>query len=301
MARQRTTTRLRKLLNKGQFLYMPSVTDPLGGRLAERTGFKVIYTGGYATGGSKAITEPLLTMSEQVEHAQNIAKACSVPLVCDAGAGFGEPLHTMRTVQEFIGAGIAGIHIEDQLFPKRAHYHKYVAHVVTMQEFLDKIEMACRTRDELDKDFIIIARSDTCRFKGLGEALKRINKAAEVGADLGLVFPRNHREAVAAPKKSRIPLVWVQSRGNRDERPLYSNRQLEEMGYVANIDAQIHIGIMFHYLREAFKEIKRTGDYNGLSEVQWVEARQEIEDLCGLEDYYKIEEQTVEKKNWGRR
>jgi len=301
MAGRRATTRLRALLKKGRFLYMPSVTDPLAGRLAENIGFKVVYTGGYATGGSRTITEPLLTMTEQVEHAKNIAKACSIPLVCDAGAGFGEPLHTMRTVKEFINAGIAGIHIEDQLFPKRAHYHKYVAHAVPMKEFIDKIKMACRARDAIDKDFVIIARSDTCRFEGLGEAIKRINKAATVGADLGLVFPRDHKESVLAPKKSKIPLVWVQSRGNRDSRPLYNNKQLETMGYIANIDAQIHIGITLYYMRKAFMELKRTGDYSGLTPEEWIETRQQIEDLCGLEDHYVIEEQTVEKEKWGKR
>ncbi len=289
------------MLKKGSFLYMPSVTDPLGGRLAESIGFKSVYTGGYATGGSRTVTEPLLTMTEQVEHAKNIAKSCSIPMICDAGAGFGEPLHTMRTVKEFIHAGIAGIHIEDQLYPKRAHYHKYVAHAVPIKEFIDKIKMACSARDAVDKDFVIIARSDTCRFDGLGEAIKRINKAATVGADLGLIFPRNHKEAVAAPKKSKIPLVWVQSRGNRDGRPLYNNKQLEDMGYAGNIDAQIHIGIAFHYLRKAFMEIKRTGEYSGLTAEEWIEARQQIEDLCGLEDYYAIEEQTVELKKWGKR
>ena len=222
-------------------------------------------------------------------------------MICDAGAGFGEPLHTMRTVKEFIYAGIAGIHIEDQLFPKRAHYHKYVAHAVPIKEFIDKIKMASLARDAVDKDFVIIARSDTCRFEGLNEAIKRINKAALVGADIGLIFPRNHKEAIAAPKKSKIPLIWVQSRGNRDGRPLYNNKQLEEMGYVGNIDAQIHIGIAFHYLRKAFKEIKHTGDYSGLTVEDWTEVRQEIEDLCGLEDYYVIEEQTVEKEKWGKR
>jgi methylisocitrate lyase len=170
-----------------------------------------------------------------------------------------------------------------------------------MKALIDKIKMACSARDAVDKDFVIIARSDTCRFEGLNRAIKRINKAANVGADLGLFFPRNHKEAVAAPKKSKIPLAWVQSRGNRDGRPLYDNKQLEEMGYVGNIDAQIHIGIAFHYLCKAFMEIKRTGDYSGLTVEELIETRQQIEDLCGLEDYYVIEEQSVELKKWSKR
>ena len=111
--------------------------------------------------------------------------------------------------------------------------------------------MACRARDAIDKRFVIIARSDTCRFEGLGEAIKRINKAADVGADLGLLFPSNHQEALAAPKKSKLPLIYVQSRGNRDARPLYNTTQLQEMGYIGCIDAQIHIGISYFFLDKA--------------------------------------------------
>ena len=152
------TKQLRALLASGEFLYMPCATTPIEGKLAETAGAKIIYTGGYATGASRAITEPLLTMDEQVRVAGEVARAVAAPLVADAGAGFGEPLHTMRTVREFAAAGVAGIHIEDQLFPKRAHYHKYVAHAVPLPEFVDKIRWACRERDRVDSDFVIIAR-----------------------------------------------------------------------------------------------------------------------------------------------
>src|SRR2546423_12284366 len=117
------TRQLRALLASDEFLYMPSATTPIEGKLAETIGAKVVYTGGYATGATRAITEPLLTMDEQVRVAGEVARAVAVPLVADAGAGVGEPLHTMRTVREFAAAGGAGIHIEDQLFPQRAHYH----------------------------------------------------------------------------------------------------------------------------------------------------------------------------------
>ncbi|MBI4183522.1 MAG: isocitrate lyase/PEP mutase family protein [Proteobacteria bacterium] len=301
MPTQRPTARLRALLKRGTFLYMPSVFDPLGARITEGLGFKAVYTGGYAGGASRAITEPLMTMTEQVEIAREIAASVSLPTVCDAGAGYGEPLHTMRTVVEFARAGIAGIHIEDQLFPKRAHYHKYVAHAIPLKEFVDKIRLACRGRDEVDEDFIVIARSDTARFMGLGEALKRVNAAAEVGADLGLVFPRNHKEAVAAPKRAKLPLIYVLSRGNRDGRPIYTLKELENMGYVACIDAQICVGPAFAAMRGALAEIKKTGAYTGLSQADFVEVRQAIEDALGLDRYYAIEEETVEKKKWGKR
>lgn len=297
----RQTTALRKLLEKKEFLYLPVAYDALGGRLVESLGFQAVYTGGFVTGGSRCTSEPLLTMDEQVRVAGDVASAVRIPLVVDGGAGFGEPLHTMRTVREFIRAGIAGTHIEDQLYPKRAHYHKYVAHVIPRKDFVDKIRFACRQRDESDPDFVIIARTDSCRFEGLEEAVARINLTAEAGADMGLIFPRNDEEMKQAPKLSKIPLVYVISRGNRDNRPLPTGAQLADMGYKAAIDALTYVLVSFHFAKLALAEIKRTGSYSGLTAQQCVAARHEIETLVGLDQFYEIEEQTVEEKKWGKR
>jgi len=295
------TTALRRLLKKKDLVYMPVAYDALGGRLLQSIGFDCVYTGGFVTGGSRCTSEPMLTLDEQVETAGDVAAAIDIPLVADGGAGFGEPLHTMRSVREFIRAGIAGTHIEDQLYPKRAHYHKYVAHAVGRREFVDKIRFACRQRDKSDPDFVIIARTDTCRFKGLKEASWRINAAADVGADMGLVFPRNLEEMKKAPRACKIPLVYVISRGNRDGRPLPTGPQLADMGYKAAIDALTYLLVGFHHAKRAYQEIKKTGGFTGLTHEQCTAARHEIETLVGLDEFYEIEEQTVEQKKWGKR
>ncbi len=297
----RKTTALRKLLKKKEFVYMPVAYDALGGRLVESLGYDAIYTGGFVTGGSRCTSEPMLTMDEQARVAGDVANAVGIPLVADGGAGFGEPLHTMRTVREFIRAGIAGTHIEDQLYPKRAHYHKYVAHSIPRKAFVDKIRFACRQRERSDPDFVVIARTDTCRFEGLKEAVWRVNAAADVGADMGLIFPRNDEEMKKAPRQAKIPLVYVISRGNRDGRPLPTGPQLADMGYKAAIDALTYLLVSFHFAKQAYAEIKRTGGYSGLSQEQCVKARHEIETLVGLDEFYEIEEQTVEGKKWGKR
>jgi 2-methylisocitrate lyase-like PEP mutase family enzyme len=288
------TKRLRELLASGEFLYMPSAATPLEGRLAEAAGTPLVYTGGYVSGASRVISEPLLTMDEQVRIAGEVARAVSVPLIADAGAGFGEPLHTMRTVREFAAAGVSGIHSEDQLYPKRAHYHAYQVHAIPHAEFVAKIQYACRQRDETDPDFVVIARSDTAREFGLDEAILRINAAAEVGADLGLVFPRSRDEAEAAPRLSSVPLIWVQSRGNRDGRPILPLTELRDMGYRGVIDAQIMLGVAVHFMKQALAELVATGNYTGITDEAFVGVRQEIEDLIGLDAYYRIEAETVE-------
>ena len=291
---QSTATTLRKLVTSSGFVYMPSAYDAIGGRLIASLGFAAVYVGGFVTGGSRCTSEPLLTMDEQVRVAGDVAVAVPVPVVADGGAGFGEPLHTMRAVREFIRAGVAGIHIEDQLYPKRAHYHKYVVHGVPVEEFVEKIQFAIRQRDELDRDFVIIARTDTCRALGLDEAVSRINRAADVGADLGLLFPRNPKEAEEAPRRSRLPLVYVQSRGNRDGRPIFSRKEMQDMGYVACIEAQVVLCSALHYHKQVLTELRQTGQVTNMTNAEWVASRQEVEDLIDLTAYYEIEAQTSE-------
>ena len=293
---KRATTQLRDLLRSKTFLHMPAVYDALTGRLVQSLGYESAYVGGYVTGGSMAVTEPLLTMTEQVRLAAEVAQSVKIPIVVDGGAGFGEPLHTMRTISECIHKGIAGAHIEDALYPKRAHYHTYVVHGVPVVEFVEKIQYSVRQRDEQDPDFVIIARTDTCRALGLEEASMRLNRAADVGADLGLLFPRNPKDAEEAPRKCRLPLVYVQSRGNRDGRPIFSRQELQQMGYVACIEAQVVICSALHYHKQVLTELRNTGEVAALSQAEWVASRQEIEDLIDLEKYYEIERQTVEAR-----
>jgi methylisocitrate lyase len=293
---ERPGARFRALLEASAFLHMPSVYDALGGRLVQSLGFEAAYVGGYVTGGSTAISEPLLTMTEQVRLAGDIAQSLDIPLIADAGAGFGEPLHAMRTVREFIRAGVAGVHIEDQLYPKRAHYHKYVVHGIPVEEFVEKIRFACKQRDESDADFVVIARTDTCRALGLEEACMRINRAAEAGADLGLLFPRNRQEAEQAPQRCDLPLIYVQSRGNRDGRPIISRDDLMQMGYAGCIEAQVVLCTAFHFLRIALAELRETGEYTGMTEDEFVLSRQQVEDTINLDAYYEIEAQTVEAR-----
>ncbi len=293
---EKATKQLRNLLQAKEFLHMPSVYDPFGGRLLQTLGYKAGFVGGYVTGAARAVTEPLLTLTEQVQVARDVAEAVSIPILADAGAGFGDALHTMRTVREFIRGGIAGIHIEDQLYPKRAAYHRYVAHAITIEEYVEKIEYACKERDRADPDFVVIARTDTCRFHGVEEATKRINAAAEVGADMGLLFPRNPEEAALAPKMASVPLIYVQSRGNRDKRPLFTRSQLQDMGYVACIEAQLVLCTAHHFMQQALIELRDTGAYTGISPDDFVKSRQAVEDLIGLDEYYEIEAATVETR-----
>jgi len=285
--------KFRKLLKSNEFIFAPVIYDPLTAKIAEMLGYKALSLGGYAVGAHLGTTEPLTTMTEMVDVARRIASSVKVPLIVDAGAGYGEPVHVMRAVREFENAGVAGIHIEDQIYPKRMHYHRdYKEHIIDAQSMSDKIYYACRARD--DKDFVIIARTDSLRTDGLEEAIRRANLYAEAGADMVMVFPNNIEETRVLPKKVRVPLIYVNSPGNRINRPLLSIKDLSDMGYKMLSDSTTVVLAAYASVKRALTDYKKTGKPPGSIE-ELIQLRTELENEClRLTEYYNIEGKTTE-------
>lgn len=208
---------LRELISSGRTLPCPVVYNPLTGMLAKNAGFEVIGVGGYSLGANLMTPEPLLTLTECVEHSRRIVLATQMPVVVDAGAGFGSPVHVQRTVREFEGAGVAGIHLEDQVYPKRVHYHRGIEHVVPAQEMVERIQAAVEARQ--DPDFVLVARTDAMATDGYDEAIRRAHAYVEAGADLIYAWPNDDDEARRAPGDIPAPSVYGVSEGNRLGRP----------------------------------------------------------------------------------
>lgn len=226
-----TTTRMkfRALLSGPRFILTAGVWDPFTARVAESLGIKCAYMGGYHLGAHLATSEPLLTLPEVANSCRYITGAIEIPLVVDVGAGFGEPLHVMRTVKEMERAGAAAIHIEDQAYPKRAHYHKGVEHIIPRQEMVSKIKAAVAART--DPDFVIIGRTDAFRTHGFNEAVERANLLLQAGAEIVLIYPNTVEEARQAAREIKGPLSYTVSEGNTFGRPVFSVQELEDMGY----------------------------------------------------------------------
>jgi methylisocitrate lyase len=295
MTVERMTTRFRRLVARPGLIVAPACFDPLTARIAADVGFECIALGGYALGAASAISEPLMTMTEVVDAARRITASVDVPLIVDAATGFGEPLHVMRAVREFERAGVAAIHIEDQIFPKRAHYHRdYREHTVSAEEMIDKIRFACQARQ--DPDFAIIARTDTMRTDGYEEGIRRARLYAEAGADLVMLFPNMADEAARAPGDCPVPLVYVNSSGNRVGRPVYPSQELERLGYKINYDAISTTIASFQATSALLRRLKETG-LTGLDPAEAIAARKGIEGTIGLEEHYAVEEQTVERQD----
>lgn len=288
------TERLRALMTRKGLIVAPVCYDPLTARIIENLGFDVAYLGGFATGATLCTSEPLTTMTEMVFKAKGIVDRLGIPLVVDAGAGYGEPLHVMRTVQEFERCGVAGIHIEDQHYPKRAHYHKGVEQIITAESMVAKIKAALRAREH--RDFVIIARTDAMRTDGFDEGIRRANIYAEAGADMAMIFPNNEEEAVNAPREIQAPLVYVNSQGNRLGRPIFSVQRLSDMGYKMVLDAITAPIVAFRAVKNAYEELSGKGSVD-FDQQEMIALRQEIENTIGLEDYYRIEEETVETRS----
>lgn len=187
---KRATTRLRELIAAGPTLYVPGCYNAMSARVLEAAGFGAIYMTGYGT--SLSLTglpdAGLLTMSEMVANARYIASAVRVPLIADADNGYGNATNVIRTVREFIGAGVAGIHLEDQVMPKRCG-HVAGRVVIGLDEAVGKVRAAADTRDSLDPDFVLIARTDSRGASGgsLDEAIRRANAFLGAGADLAFI------------------------------------------------------------------------------------------------------------------
>jgi len=207
----------------------------------------------------------------------------------DVGTGFGEPLHVMRMMKEIERAGAASIHIEDQIYPKRAHYHKGIEHIVSRKDMVARIKACVAART--DPDHVIIARTDAVKTDNFAEAVERCNLYLEAGADVGMLFPTSEEEVRQAPREIHGPLYFPMAEGFG--RATFSARELEDMGYKIMSLPVTLICAAAHELKRVITNI-RTKGVSGVPAGEMAQWRKEVEELIGLDEYYRIEAETVE-------
>src|SRR5688572_12964827 len=224
--------KFRTLMSEEEYVFTGGVYSPLDAQIAERVGLKAIYLSGYSVAMANGYPDMgLLTMTEVTRVASMVATATSLPIIADADDGYGNALSTIRTVQEFIKTGVAGIHLEDQRFPKRCG-HIAGKTVVPFDEAIGKYRAAIETRNRLNPDFFVIARTDAYGAVGgsLEEAIRRARAYADAGCDsVRSEFSNADREpAIAFAKAMRethpqLPLSFNYSssfRWHQDPNPL---------------------------------------------------------------------------------
>jgi isocitrate/methylisocitrate lyase len=176
----------RQLLRTEPYVFTGGIYSPLDAQIAQRVGMKAIYMSGYSVAMLNGWPDMgFLTMTEMTRTAAMIASAVSIPIIADADDGYGSALNTMRTVAEFVRSGVAGIHLEDQQYPKRCG-HIAGKTIVTRAEAVGKFRAAVAERDRLDREFVLIARTDALGAVAgsLEEAIERGRAYADAGVDL---------------------------------------------------------------------------------------------------------------------
>ena len=174
--------RLRQMLSGPGMVVAPFVFDAFQARIAQAAGFQAVYMTGFGTAAARGFPDVgLLTMAEMVENVRYIAGAVNIPLICDADTGYGNPVNVYRTVRDYESAGAAGLHIEDQVWPKRCGFLAG-KQVISLEEMVPKVKAACDARR--DPNFVIIARTDALAVNGWGDVAKRARAYHAAGADL---------------------------------------------------------------------------------------------------------------------
>jgi len=276
---------LKKLLNRKQLLVAPGCFDGLSARLVQEAGFEAAYLSGGAIARSMGIPDiGLVTMSESIERAAQIVSAIQIPVIADADTGYGNAVNLVRSVREFERIGVAAIHIEDQITPKRCG-HLDGKEVISRAEMEMKLKAALDTRT--DPDFCIIARTDARGVHGLEDAIGRAQAFAKLGVDAIFVeAPQSESELAEIPKRlPDVPLLVNVFKGGKT--PMLPIERLQQMGYRIAIYPSETQRAAIHAMRSALTTLKRDGTTESIDAS--LTTFKERDKVVGLDDWQKIE------------
>ena len=242
--------KLRRLVQADSIVVAPFCLNAFHAKIAEQVGFSAVYMTGFGTAAERGYPDVgLLTQSEMVQNAKYVADAVDVPVICDADTGYGNPINVWRTVREYESVGVAGIHLEDQVFPKKCGFFEG-KQVIPLGEHVQKIRAALDARK--DRDFVIIARTDALAVTGWEDTIRRCHAYYEAGADLVFVDGVRTLEDlnIYATEMAELPRLY-----NGLLLPTY---ELEKLGFKVMITGAT-IGIIYTAVKQAFQQLKDDG------------------------------------------
>jgi 2-methylisocitrate lyase-like PEP mutase family enzyme len=247
---------LQELLRRDAIVTAPGAYDCITARMIEQAGFSSVYMTGAGTAAALGYPDyGLVTMSEMVGNAGRIAASVKTPLIADADTGYGNELNVVRTVREYEQRGVAGIHIEDQGFPKKCGHLENKA-IIPLEDYLAKIRAAVGAKR--DRDFLIIARTDARAVLGFEEAIRRANASLDAGADMAFVeAPETLEEVAAVPRLVHGPcmlnMVW------RGKTPDVGLDEAQAMGYKLAILPVLLFNAVVGVCDQMLGELKQAG------------------------------------------
>ena len=248
--------RLRAMLREGEMIVAPGAYDGATAMLVEAAGYDAVYMTGAGVSSTFGLPDyGLLTLTEMAGQAGKIARAVSIPAIADADTGYGNELNVTRTIHEYEAAGVAALHLEDQLSPKRCG-HLTGKEIVPREEFLIKIRAALAARR--DPDLLIIARTDARAIAGMDEAVWRANAALDAGADIAFVEAmKSSEEAAAVTGLVDGPCLLNMVKGGVT--PVFEIDQAREMGFAMVIAPALVFGTIVGAARAALRAFRETG------------------------------------------
>jgi 2-methylisocitrate lyase-like PEP mutase family enzyme len=276
---------LKQLLKRNKLLVAPGCFDGLSARLVQEAGFEAAYLSGGAVARSMGIPDiGLVTMSETIERTAQVVAAIAIPVIADADTGYGNAVNLVRSVREFERVGVAAIHIEDQITPKRCG-HLDGKEVVSLAEIEKKLEAALATRT--DPDFCIIARTDARGVNGFDDAIVRGQAFARLGVDAIFVeAPQSEAELAEIPQRiPDVPLLVNVFKGGKT--PMLPVDRLEKMGYRIAIYPSETQRAAIYAMRMALSTLKKEGTTEAIDNA--LTTFKERDKIVGLDDWQSIE------------
>ena len=282
---------LRELFEAGEMVLAPGCYDALGARLIEEAGFRAAYMTGFGSAASR-LGRPdigLMSMPEMVDNARRIVSAIDIPVIADADTGYGNSINVIRTVQEYEAAGVAAIHLEDQVMPKKCG-HMDGKQVVPIPEMVSKVSAAVAARRSAD--FLIIARTDARAVYGLDVALERARAYREAGADaLFVEAPQSESEIEAiAQAFPDVPLLFNYAEGGKT--PAVGYRFLQSLGFALVIFPLTLLLSATGAMRAALARVKSDG--TPIELLPSLVGFEEFLDLVGIDEIRELEQRFAE-------
>jgi methylisocitrate lyase len=284
---------LRELMAGPRPITAPLVLNPLMARMVEAAGFPAGYLGGGATGYLKVALEANLNLTELCQAALDIRAVSNLPLILDAAAGFGDPMHMHRTIGMCEAAGFAAIEIEDQLLPKRAHHHIGIEHMIPLELMAAKVREAVAARR--DPALLIIARTNAVRASSLDDALRRGEAYRAAGADLLLLSSaRNPEQLRTIAERLGGPLMLLTGRGGLASLGLTLD-ELGALGYRLIADPSTPLMAAFVAWQQTYADLANGFGLGAKSTQDWAAVEHELFEVIGLEKMLEVERRTVER------
>ncbi|CAI7612608.1 unnamed protein product [Penicillium bialowiezense] len=282
-------SKLRRMLKDTKDLIVcPGVYDGLSARIAMEVGFKGLYMTGAGTTASRLgmADLALAQLHDMKTNAEMIANLdpFGPPLIADMDTGYGGPLMVSKAVQQYIQAGVAGFHIEDQIQNKRCG-HLAGKKVVGLDEYLTRIRAAKLTKDRLHSDIVLIARTDALQQHGYDECIRRLKAAREIGADVGLLEGFTSKEQARQAVQDLAPWPLLLNMVENGASPLITTKEAEEMGFRIMIFSFATITPAYQGIRTTLQRLKTegvVGTPEGLGPKT-------IFDVCGLMEAMKVD------------